>query len=235
MKLTIYIPTFQRTELLFDLLKIIEPQIVDGVEVYVSDNDGSADVVVAEFPQIKYIKRWSNIGCDGNCLAGLSTGIGEYVWVLGDDDRPAPWAVEKILAELNGIDRLILTSTHSGENLCGFAGTIGGLIDRLSDKSFLVASTLCSMNVWRRDAMNPWLALDKTDTRNVLAWAGLWCDTVKVSGMPSVWVGLAEGVSFAGFDVTMNEYVRELYSWWGRELPEMEKFYRWNYMNVTRK
>ena len=234
-KLTIYIPTFQRTELLFDLLKILEPQIVSGVEVFVSDNDGSADVVVAEFPQVNYIKRWSNIGCDGNCLAGLATGVGEYVWVLGDDDRPGPWAVEKILDQIDGVDRLILTSTHSGENLGGFRGTVGELYDKLYDKSFLVASTLCSMNVWRRDAMNPWLAIDKTDTRNVLAWAGLWCSTVKVSDLPSMQIGLADGVSFPGFGVTMNEYVKELLDHWGREVPEMGKFYGWNYTNVKRR
>ncbi len=235
MKLTIYIPTFQRTELLFDLLKILEPQIVDGVEVFVSDNDGSAGVVVAEFPKVNYIKRWSNIGCDGNCLAGLGVGMGEYVWVLGDDDRPSAWAVERILKDLDGVDRLILTSTHSGENLIGFNGTMVELYDHLYDKSFIVASTLCSMNVWRRDAMNPWLAIDKLDTRNVLAWAGLQCGTVKVADFPYMWVGLADGVSFEGFGQTMSEYARAFCEEWNREVPEMNKFFRWNYMNVTRK
>ena len=191
--------------------------------------------MVAEFPQVQYIKRWSNIGCDGNCLAGLGAGIGQYVWVLWDDDRPSPWALQKILEQLDGVDRLILTSSHSGENLSGFNGTIGELYNWLHDKSFLVASTLCSMNVWRRDAMNPWLAIDKLDTRNVLAWAGLWCTTVKVADLPSMQIGLADGVTFPGFGVTMRDYVKELLDYWGYEVPDMNEFFRWNYTNVTRR
>jgi hypothetical protein len=91
------------------------------------------------------------------------------------------------------------------------------------------------MNVWRRDAMNPWLAIDKLDTRNVLAWAGLQCGTVKVADLPYMWVGLADGVSFEGFGQTMSEYARAFCEEWNREVPEMNKFFRWNYMNVTRK
>lgn len=235
MRLTVYIPTFQRNEELEQLLTCLEPQITDGVEAFVSDNDGGAEAVVSMFPKINYIKRWSNIGCDGNCLAGLTVGTGEYVWILGDDDRISSFVVADILKDLDGVDRLILTSSHSGECLPGYQGTMANMFGMLHDKSFIVASTLCSMNVWRRKSMEPWLAIDKLDTRNVLAWAGLKCKNIRVSGIPGVWVNSTNLTTFDGFGKTMNEYIQELCAFHEVECPPFRSFMKWNYTNVVRR
>lgn len=232
MMLTIYIPTYQRPNNLAQLLAVLVPQITDGVELIVSDNDGSAASVVARFSKVQYIKRWQNIGCDGNCLAGLSEGSGEYVWVLGDDDMPSHNAVEYILGELGMVDRLILTSKDSGEFPAGYTGTMGGLYDELDDKSFLVASTLCSMNIWRHAAMDPVLGLRHMDSRNVLAWAGLNCELVKVSDLPTMTVNRTNFITFPGWATTMNQYVLALCMAIGREPLNFKKFNKWNYTNI---
>lgn len=231
-KLTIYIPTYKRPEHLDRLLSVIVPQIVDGVEVIVSDNDQNSNFNPLYYPQITYIRRWQNIGCDGNCLAGLSEGSGEYVWVLGDDDIPSSDAVEKILSELDGVDRLILTSKRSGEYPAGYKGTIEGLYDKLIDRSFLVASTLCSMNVWRHEAMDVLLGVRHMDTRNVLAWAGLGCKTVKVADTPTIDVNRDNLTSFPGFSATMNQYIYSLAMTFGGLVTDPGMFYNWDYTNV---
>jgi glycosyltransferase involved in cell wall biosynthesis len=232
MKLTIYIPTYKRPEDLERLLSIIVPQIVDGVEVIVSDNDQNSNFNPMYYPQITYVRRWQNIGCDGNCLAGLSEGSGEYVWVLGDDDIPSNDAVERILGELDGVDRLILTCEKSGKYPAGFKGTIAELYDALEDRSFLVASTLCSMNVWRHEIMDPLLGIKHLDTRNVLAWAGLHCKTIKIADTPTIKVNTTNLTSFPGFSATMNQYIFSLAMVADRFVPDPGMFYNWNYTNA---
>ena len=98
MKLTIYIPTFKRAELR-DCLNSICPQLIDGVELIVSDNDpdGSAKYVKDEYPKARYERRYFNLGGDVNVLRGLLSGSGEYVWVVGDDDTLLPGAVKSVL------------------------------------------------------------------------------------------------------------------------------------------
>lgn len=232
MMLTIYIPTYQRPDSLNQLLSVVAPQITDGVEIIVSDNDGDAAPIVARYSHVQYIKRWQNIGCDGNCLAGLSEGSGEYVWVLGDDDLPSGDAVEYILGELGIVDRLILTAERSGEYPAGFLGTMTDLYHQLTDKSFLVASTLCSMNVWRYGAMDAVLGLRHLDSRNVLAWAGLNCNTVKVADRPTMTVNRTNLTSFNGWASTMNQYVLSLCSAIGVQPASLRAFNKWNYTNV---
>ena len=232
MKLTIYIPTYDRLNDLRELLDAIHPQIVDGVELFVSDNHGNAEELVAGYPNAKYIKRWQNIGCDGNCLNGLFTGTGEYVWVLGDDDRPAAYAVEHIMRHLDGVDRLILTSSACGETPVEFDGSMIELWALLEDMSFIVASTLCSMNVWRRKKMDAVEGARRLDTRNVLAWAGMGCWSVKVMRIPTMRVGRHNPTPFPGFDATMSEYTDALAEHLGLPPVLFAEFNRWNYTNV---
>jgi glycosyltransferase involved in cell wall biosynthesis len=233
MKLTIYVPTFDRLPELRNILDRLHPQVVDGVELFVSDNHGNAEQMVSEYPNAQYIKRWQNIGCDGNCLSGLLAGTGEYVWVVGDDDSPYPFAVEHILEKLDGVDRIILSSSAAGETPVDFDGTMLELWAILYDMSFIVASTLCSMNVWRRKKMDLFEGMKHLDSRNVLAWAGLPCWTVKVCRIPSMRVGRDNPVGFDGFVPTMNAYTDALADRLGVPPIPFEEFNNWNYTNVV--
>lgn len=233
MLLTIYVPTFKRRSL-YECLESIAPQIVDGVELIVSDNDpdGSAWPIVARFPVAQYVKQSENLGCDGNCLNGLSTGTGRYVWVFGDDDAMLPFAVERTLPLLDGTDRIIHFSPKHGEVPIGFDGTMPNLIYRLHDKSFIVASTLCSMNVWRRDRMDIELGEESLETRNVLAWAGLKCLTVKVLNVPTVLVQETEGFALPYWNKLMEQYVRKLSRHWEIDEFPFGNYIKWNWVNI---
>ena len=235
MKLTIYIPTYQRNELAACLDSIMG-QVTDQVEVYVSDNDpsGFARDIVMRYDDIQYKVNSLNIGCDPNVLSALGHGSGEYLWVFGDDDIMLPGAIEATLQMCDGIiDRVIHFAPRAGEVPTGFRGHMYGMANRLTDKSFLVASTLCSMNVWRREQMNPYFGLTAMDTRNVICWAGLASTFICVSDVPYVEVGRSNQTAFPGFVPTMTEYIEVLQA----VNPTMKRFdfqdaNRWNYNNA---
>jgi glycosyltransferase involved in cell wall biosynthesis len=185
-------------------------QFTNDIELIISDNDQDASAGDLLYPYKEYITEYSvrkqNIGCDGNCLHGLTSGTGEYVWVLGDDDIILPGAIDTILSMLDGTDRIMQFAPYSGEVTPGFSGTMSGLITTLNDKSFLIAATLASMNVWRRDAMDFRTGVKHLDSRNVLAWAGLNCKTVSIPNSPTVLVNDTNLFEFKDFEQVMSEY-----------------------------
>jgi glycosyltransferase involved in cell wall biosynthesis len=234
MKLTIYIPTYRRHELAACLESII-PQLTADVELYVSDNDPeqSGYAICQEYPQVQYLWNYLNVGADANCLLGVLHGNADYVWVFGDDDIMLPGAVEATLDAINGQDRIIHVGERHGEAPFGFDGDIAVLLDKLDDKSFVVASTLCTMNVWRRDIMDLHAGVRSLDTRNVLAWAGLGAQSVTVMSQSYIRVGRENQTFFPHFEKSMYEYLSSLFY---LARPEQEfaltSALHWNYNNV---
>ena len=236
MKLTIYIPTYKR-ESLDACLNSIASQHNDHVEIIVSDNDqdGSAGNIVYKYKDYvsEYSIRKQNIGCDGNCLHGITAGDGEYVWVVGDDDIILPGAVNTILSMLDGTDRIMQFAPYSGEVTPGFSGTMARLITTLNDKSYLIAATLASMNVWRRDVMNFKTGVRHLDSRNVLAWAGLDCKTVSIPSVPTVLVNDTNLFEFRDFDRVMFEYSDALADANGVERFTFHNANKWNFVSAS--
>ena len=236
MLLTIYIPTYRRDSLDYCLDSIVS-QTNSNVEIIVSDNDqdGYARQVVYEYKDYisDYSIRKQNIGCDGNCLYGTTVGSGEYVWVIGDDDILLPGAIETILPMLNGVDRVMQFAPYSGEVIPGFSGTMAELINALDDKSFLIAATLASMNVWRRDVMDYRIGIKNLDSRNVLAWSGINCKTVSIPTIPTVLVNDTNLYEFKDFDTVMFEYSDAL-----ADANEVDRFTfynanKWNFVSSS--
>jgi glycosyltransferase involved in cell wall biosynthesis len=208
--LTIYIPTFKRLDI-GPCLESIVPQLVDGVELIVSDNDpdGFAEPFVKRFPQVQYSKRLKNIDGDPNVFRGVTQGSGKYVWVFGDDDTMLPGTIEMLLPMLDGVGRVLHWTPNSREVNAGFSGKLCDYMNSLGDKSILVASTTITSTVWRRDAMNLSSGLNKLDTRYPLAWAGLTIDTIKVMPVPTITVGyIHQDNYFTYFPLVMDEYIR---------------------------
>ncbi len=234
MKLTIYIPTFRRVELEACLESII-PQLVEGVEVIISDNDpdGFAKEIASKYPRAKYTRRYFNIEGDPNVVRGLACGSGEYVWVFGDDDTMLPGTIKALIPMLDGVDRVIHWSPNSLETNPGFHGQMSDYIQSLDDKSILVASTLITANVWRRAVMNIPLGLEKVDTKYPLFWAGLGCETVKVMPHPTITVGHVHTNVFGFFNKVIDEYLKALMA--HHKLPKINVLsaMRWNFVNVS--
>lgn len=88
--LTIAIPTYNRKRLLKRALESIVPQLNSNVEILVSDNasdDGTDKMMKSDFPNIRYIRNETNMGSDYNFLQCYREANGEYVMLLGSDDR----------------------------------------------------------------------------------------------------------------------------------------------------
>ena len=234
MLLTIYVPTFNRPDIEPCLASIV-PQLVDGVELIVSDNDpdGYAEQFVKQYPQVQYSKRLKNIDGDPNVFRGVTQGSGKYVWVFGDDDTMFPGTVDALLPMLDGVDRVLHYTVKSGEVTPGFVGLIRDYMDGLKDKSVLVASTTVTSTVWRRDAMDVDLGLAKLDTRYPLAWAGLRMKTIKVMPAPSLTIGaIYRDNVFSYFETVIDEYLQAWSLTVGANQIGFKQANRWNFVNV---
>src|SRR3990172_2699717 len=93
--LSVAIPTYRRPHKLRRLLEALAQQI--GVhahewEVVVSDNcslDDTPNVVSAfreRLPNLRYFQNPQNVGGDLNMRSLFDKALGEYVWVMPDDD-----------------------------------------------------------------------------------------------------------------------------------------------------
>lgn len=96
--LTIFIPTFNRLTHLREQLERLLPQVnqinkESGlITVLVSDNastDGTSAFLrgLPSFPWLHSNTQCCNIGFDGQFTYLISTELGKYIWVLGDDDE----------------------------------------------------------------------------------------------------------------------------------------------------
>jgi abequosyltransferase len=103
--ISICIPTYKRAYMLAELLESVVLQNIgsDVLEVVVSDDASPDDTlaVLATFsdrlPNLKIIKQPKNIGFDRNFLEVVAGASGEYVWILGDDDRLEPNSINLVI------------------------------------------------------------------------------------------------------------------------------------------
>lgn len=104
--LSICIPTYNRSACLRELLASIEAQDRPDIEVIVSDDaspDDSADVAeqfVGRIRNLTVLRQPTNLGLDKNFLAVTSQAKGDYIWLMGDDDRLEPEGMDLVLAAL---------------------------------------------------------------------------------------------------------------------------------------
>lgn len=105
-RVTICIPTYNRMPFLRELLESICALAgTDALSVAISDNDSQDDTqrMVASFADrlpIRYHKNGANIGADRNFMAAGDMGDGEYIWLMGDDDRMHPPGFAAVMAAL---------------------------------------------------------------------------------------------------------------------------------------
>src|SRR4051794_21473138 len=98
-RFTVAIPTFNRAHWLKGCVASALSQTVDSFEVIVSDNasdDGTIEML-AEFDdeRLSVVSQPRNIGAIGNWNACLSAANGTYVTMLSDDDRVAPFFLQR--------------------------------------------------------------------------------------------------------------------------------------------
>lgn len=105
---TIAIPTYNRHEQLYATLQaLLVCEQISNVDVLIVDNHSSPSV--QEFLNAKFLslpsnfklhRNASNVGICANILRCIELSQKSWVWLLGDDDKPLPHAINAIILEL---------------------------------------------------------------------------------------------------------------------------------------
>lgn len=103
---TIAIPTHNPSRLpyLKEAVAYALAQMYRNIEVFISD-DGTAHAIktwsegiVAREPRVRYQRNLHNLGLAGNWNALAQGALGEFIVIIGDDDRLLPDFVEKLVS-----------------------------------------------------------------------------------------------------------------------------------------
>lgn len=185
-RLTIYIPTIRPDEL-SNLLASLAPQLTPECEVIVSDDNptGRAGSLVRELLagakcRVTYEHNVPGIGGPRNLHKGLQAGSGEWLWMISDDDTVTELGVHSVLKAIDGTeaDRLILMTDTAVSAASGNVGTAEDINEQ--DPGLLIAATLITANVLRREALDVETAARKIDTLYGPAWAYTGCRLIEV-------------------------------------------------------
>lgn len=123
MKLSICIPTFNRSKHLRNCLESIRTSFSkyqEDYQVCISNNASSDETekIVNEYSDwlpIKYNVNLLNVGVARNVLKVTEMAEGEFVWLLGDDDLVMPGAIDELINLLNfvkEVDYFYINSYH---------------------------------------------------------------------------------------------------------------------------
>lgn len=189
--MTIAIPTFNRAALLKGCVGAALSQTYPHFEVVVSNNASPDDTraVLSGFSdaRLRVINQQTNIGLLRNWNACLASARGDYIVFVSDDDRIAPWLLERCAALVRQQPQLSTVVTLSNLLAASLGRTKPARASRLHDTGiwngteiltdFLtdkITVTMCSV-MMRTDLLraNGGLPLDLPHTADVAAWAPL--------------------------------------------------------------
>lgn len=102
---SVVVVNFNRVNLLRKCLLSLRMQDMAGAEVIVVENgsnDGSAEMVETEFPEVKLVLCAQNLGFCGGNNAGFAVASGEFVALLNNDGIAEPGWLTGLVAEMAG-------------------------------------------------------------------------------------------------------------------------------------
>ena len=161
-RLTIAIPTFNRSKYLKELLPEMIAQCKNiespRLEILVIDNastdDTSTYIKNNHNKDLTYIKNDTNIGADRNFLECIKKANGHYIWLFGDDEFLRPGGVQRIIDSLSYNPDLIIAESNLRKNI-EFNSYIKLLLYMHdSDPVFPVHHTLITKNIFPKSNFN---------------------------------------------------------------------------------
>jgi len=117
-KLSICMATFNRAKYIGETLDSILSQIVDGVEIVIVDGastDDTREVVsgyVSRHANVRYFRESVNSGVDCDYDKAISYALGDYCWLMPDDDLMLPEALMEILSRIRDEADLIIVNSE---------------------------------------------------------------------------------------------------------------------------
>lgn len=195
--LEIYIPAYDRPAELKRLLASI-PHHRDGLTVTVADDSGTRryESICGVGEAVSYRPRRYNLGRDANLLIAAAECTARWLWVIGDDDWLLPGGLDTVLDEIekNRADRII-TYTEAADfrippEVRNVAMSDFNMIEEFrDDPSILIATTLCSANVFRTSELDVAAGLANMDSYYAYAWASLGARRWVILDKPTIGVG----------------------------------------------
>jgi glycosyltransferase involved in cell wall biosynthesis len=237
--LTIYVPTFDRPNELDRLLASIPYS--EGVTVIVADDSGTRRFENTAVGQgVSYVSRAYNQGRDVNLLMAVAECRSEWLWVIGDDDWLLEGALGAVLEEIarDRADRIITYSTASEHriptDLRGEVLRDAEVIDRLrpADPSLLIATTLCSANVFRTSTLDLAEGARHFDTYYAYAWASLRSSRWVILDKPTIGVGTDHAQTIPNALEIWQDYLDGMCREAGVAPVSVQQAARWNFVSV---
>jgi glycosyltransferase involved in cell wall biosynthesis len=189
--MTIAIPTFNRATLLKGCVASALAQTYPHFEVIVSNNASSDDTrsVLGEFSdaRLQVINQDTNIGMHPNWNACLANAKGDYIVFVSDDDRIAPWMLERCAHLIRQQPQLSTVIALSNIHAASLGRTKPARANRLRDTGIWdgteiltdyltdqITVAMCSI-LMRTDLLraNGGMPLDLPHTADFAAWAPL--------------------------------------------------------------
>jgi glycosyltransferase involved in cell wall biosynthesis len=117
-KLSICIATFNRGKYIGETLDSILPQLNPLVEIVVVDgasSDNTSEILVKyvkDYPAIRYYRESVNSGVDVDYDKAVGYALGEYCWLMTDDDLLHSNAISRVLESTNSEPELIVVNSE---------------------------------------------------------------------------------------------------------------------------
>lgn len=168
--LTIAIPTYNGAQTIARSLSTILPQLTPEVEVVVSDNgstDGTARLVreiASTAAQVRFFSNPSNVGFDLNVDLCFQRAVGDFVWIISDDDiicREGGVArVLEVIRAYPGLGAIFADSRHSIALDPADSGLCRDAADYFRKSRFkcgLISSNIFSRSAWQAVPLHQYL------------------------------------------------------------------------------
>jgi len=157
--LAIAIPTYNRSEILFDNLKSIIKEAKDyNIPIYISDDSSNNDTQIiiskirSEYPLIYYYKNEQSLGHDKNCIKTISLPKEKYIWYLGDSILFIEGALEKIINIINSEEYDFISVNAIGRNLTVKTNQYTDAYNIMNDIGWHL--TLTGATIYKRTSLN---------------------------------------------------------------------------------
>jgi len=117
-KLSICIATYNRGNYIGGTLDTIISQMDSKVELIVVDGaspDNTLDIMteyIYRYPEIRYYREPVNSGVDADYDKAVSYAIGEYCWLMTDDDLLRTGAVKQVLQSIENSPELVVVNSE---------------------------------------------------------------------------------------------------------------------------
>ena len=119
MKLSLCIATLNRAKFISETLDSIVSQIEPEVELLILDgasSDGTGEIVeryVQRWPAVRYVREATNSGVDQDYDKAVQQAVGDYCWLMTDDDVLRPGAIRRVLEALTTQPDVVVVNSET--------------------------------------------------------------------------------------------------------------------------